>query len=331
MSMLFSCCCGKPSGSVRVLTDVFGSSGETAAIRTGTSGTFGVNCDWAITAIPDDLTLTYTTEIDVTTHRNAIGWGFARGVFGTYRTMRPDYILQPTKLKSLGLVTGVNHQKLNTSLFVYQSAGTLRPKTYQLFLDQVAVTGIVNVDQSAVWPNNVMPLTFQPPDEYSQLRIDVVCYFDDYPNVDASSRIVIPWSLAGIVPGIRAEYELRRAPFQQSVDILSPPEDSEVLGKVFADTTETSHFNPPRWLPVGSSGLPLQSPWYQRPSGTDSAIPDVVTPTFGLWEGGQFEFFNAIEPLVAIDEPPFTNGLPGSGDVRVVLPNGPREKLTGFV
>ena len=305
-----------------MITDVLGGT------RVG-ANYLNLSMDWGVEITSTQFSLTYTTECDVTSHRNPIGWGWYRGFLGSYRTLSPESMLQPSQIIGLRLA------HLLTVLSDDISTGsrhltTVNPVAYQVFFDDVAISPVRNVP-TGTWDGALdctLPVhTNAHP--YRQYRVKVVCSFD-IPEFDPNlrfNRCLVRYVNTVTRPAIQASYLINKSP------IATPGNDFDIQ-RVNVQIVETGGTNTvrttpgfetlvtelpqekPRFVPVGANALPIQSPWYERPGGVDGAKPGVLTPTYGYWNGGEDTFFSA-----AINDAPNGSFLkPGNGTVWTVIP-----------
>lgn len=313
MSMLFGCCCTRtvPLGQVPILTDVLGGT------RFG-ANYLGWALDWGVEVQSQEFTLTYTSEPDLTTHRNPLGWGWYAGYFGTYRTLSPESVLSPQTITGLRLLPNLYRMSYSTS-FV-PSMSLINPVRYQVFLDDVAISAVIDVPVGVSW-NGALDCTLPTHNRshpYRQYRLKVVCDFEipDPPAGFSFHTCLVPYGGVWGDPGLRASYLLGRAPTGQNgikVLIAETGFNSFAYTSPAYDTLGTQGL---RQVPVGNAAMPLQSPWYQRPGAIDSALPDVMSPTFGYWDISDEprEFFIAATPAAGIQAPL----VPGPGTIRTV-------------
>lgn len=288
MSMLFNCCCQRfvPGGLVPMITELYGGTRQTGA---------GFNraeaySNWAFeTETPFEVR--YSTEVNLSTDvpgQNPIGHDPSTVV--GYRTMHPENVLGPHKLTALRLRTGVyrRRQLLSSGQFSIgvgqQLTGGTYPDTYQVFIDDVAVSPVRTVVSDEWFPGN---LDFTLPtvtrlNPYRQMKIEVVCTFGLRPVAETESRdryIAFFGSSLLNSPQLFANYEMRQTFYSIRTSIAEFP--GNTFNSIFANGT-SEFWAQSEWRIPGTLARPVQSPWLFNPAWT--------TPTFGLWDGGDVVF-----------------------------------------
>jgi len=295
-----------------MLTDVHGGTRFGANYK-------GWSVDWGVEVQSQEFTLTYTSEPDLTTHRNPLGWGWYAGFFGTYRTLSPDSVLAPRQITGMRLVP--NLYRMSYSPTIVPSMSAIAPVRYQVFLDGAPISAVVT--PPTPW-NGALDCQFPQHTRavpYRQYRVEIVCDFEipDPLSPNVFHTCLVMYGGAWGEPRIQISYELGRAPIGQSGKLVAVAETGFNTFAYQEPAYETIFQNgSPRWVPTGSEAMPLQSPWYQRPSAIDSAIPGVLSPTFGYWDVSNTprEFFQASTPAAGTQAPM----VPGSGAIRTVTP-----------
>jgi hypothetical protein len=230
----------------------------------------------------------YSTEINLSTDvpgQNPIGRD-PNTVIG-YRTMHPENILGPQRLTALRLRTGVYVRRIIggtpvISIFQQLNGGTY-PDTYQVFIDDVAVSPVRTVVPEEWFPGN---LDFTLPtvtrlNPYRQMKVEVLCTFGVRPVGPDELRDRFIAFFGGTLEGpqLFANYEMRETFYNIRTTVAEVPGVN--ANRIFANGTSEFWANS-QWRIPGTIGRPVQSPWLSNPSWT--------TPTFGLWNGGNAVF-----------------------------------------
>lgn len=285
MSMLFNCCCQRlvPGGLVPMITELYGGTRQTGA---------GFNraeaySNWAFeTETPFEVR--YSTEINLDTEvpgQNPIGHN--PSTVAGYRTMHPENVLGPHKLTALRLRTGVYRRRFINGQFSIgvgqQNTGGTYPDTYQVFIDDVAVSPVRTVVPEEWFPGNLgftLP-TVTRLSPYRQMKIEVVCTFGFREILEDQLRDRYIAFFGSLLPSpqLFASYQMLQPFHNIRTTVAEFPGVN--TNRIFANGTSEFWANS-QWRLPGTLGRPVQSPWLFN--------PDWTTPTFGLWDGSNAVF-----------------------------------------
>jgi hypothetical protein len=314
--MLFSCCCQRfvPRGNIAILTDIYGGTREGFNYLNNNAA----YCNWGY-GTDEPFEVRYSTEINLATDvpgQNPLGHDVTttRG----YRTLHADCLLRPQRLTGLTLRTGCYRRVLRTDggapilgSVGQRLAGGVPPTTYQVYIDDVAVSPVRTVELDGSW-NGRLDFTLPTVTRlhpYRQMRVDVVCTFEEIPlspdRIHDRYMILIGNS-SYPDPLLSAGYELAQDTFSQEASTLEFPSFNNRIYSVGTVDYWANNW----WLLEGTDARPIQSPWLSNPAYT--------TPTVGLWDGGPAVFRQRFALNIS------SQLVPGPNTTRTATPIGDR-------